>query len=99
VKRRHLLLGSVAAATVGAPAAWAQGSTSWPSKPVKIIHGFGPGGPVDLLARLMAAQFAERFGQQAVVEGKPGAGGTIGANFVAKAEPDGHTLFLMASGH
>lgn len=99
MKRRQLLLGSVAAATVGAPAARAQGSTSWPSKPVKIVHGFGPGGPVDLLARLMAAQFAERFGQQAVVEGKPGAGGTIGANFVAKAEPDGHTLFLMASGH
>jgi tripartite-type tricarboxylate transporter receptor subunit TctC len=54
---------------------------------------------VDALARLIAAQFPEQFGQQAVVEGKPGAGGTIGANYVAKAEPDGYTLFLMASGH
>ncbi|GAA4341379.1 tripartite tricarboxylate transporter substrate binding protein [Variovorax defluvii] len=81
-----------AAAQGGAP-------SSWPSKPVRIIHGFTSGGPVDALARLVAAQFPEQFGQQAVVEGKPGAGGTIGANYVAKAEPDGYTLFLMASGH
>jgi tripartite-type tricarboxylate transporter receptor subunit TctC len=80
-----------------APVAIAQ--SAWPTKPVRIIHGFTPGGPVDALARLIAAQFPERFGQQAIVEGKPGAGGTLGANFVAKAEPDGYTLFLMASGH
>ncbi|WP_143684786.1 tripartite tricarboxylate transporter substrate binding protein [Variovorax sp. KK3] len=82
------------------PAA-AQGSAAagWPNKPVRIIHGFTSGGPVDALARLVAAQFPEQFGQQAVVEGKAGAGGTIGANYVAKAEPDGYTLFLMASGH
>ncbi len=73
--------------------------SSWPTKPVRIVHGFPPGGPVDALARLVAAQFPERFGQQAIVEGKPGAGGTLGANFVAKADPDGYTLFLMASGH
>ncbi|OUL98890.1 tripartite tricarboxylate transporter substrate binding protein [Variovorax sp. JS1663] len=81
--------------------AGAQGSaaSAWPNKPVRIIHGFTSGGPVDALARLLAAQFPEQFGQQAVVEGKPGAGGTIGANYVAKAEPDGYTLFLMASGH
>jgi tripartite-type tricarboxylate transporter receptor subunit TctC len=71
----------------------------YPAKPIRIIHGFTPGGPVDIIARLMAAQFGERFGQQAIVEGKPGAGGTVGANFVAKSEPDGYTLFLMASGH
>ncbi|MDR7094308.1 tripartite tricarboxylate transporter substrate binding protein [Hydrogenophaga laconesensis] len=85
------VLGSSAQAQTAAPA--------WPTKPVRIIHGFTSGGPVDNLARLIAAQFGERFGQQAVVEGKPGAGGTIGANYVAKAEPDGYTLFLMASGH
>lgn len=71
----------------------------YPSRPVRIIHGFTQGGPVDILARLVAASFGERFGQQAIVEGKPGAGGTVGANFVAKSEPDGYTLFLMASGH
>lgn len=87
----------LAAALALAVPAFAQ--STWPNKPVKIVHGFPPGGPVDALARLVAAQFPERFGQQAIVEGRPGAGGTLGANFVAKAEPDGYTLFLMASGH
>jgi len=91
-----LLLGAGGAlAQAHAPAA----AGGWPNKPVRIIHGFTAGGPVDALARLIAAQFPGTFGQQALVEGKPGAGGTIGANFVAKAEPDGYTLFLMASGH
>ncbi len=102
MKRRDLLLGSLTApALCGAPAAsaWAQGAANWPNKPIKIVHGFGPGGPVDLLARLVASQFSDKLGQQGIVEGKAGAGGTIGANFVAKSEPDGYTLFLMASGH
>ena len=99
----HRLAAAVLASAsllLAAPAG-AQGSAApaWPNKPVRIIHGFTSGGPVDALARLVAAQFPEQFGQQAVVEGKPGAGGTIGANYVAKAEPDGYTLFLMASGH
>jgi tripartite-type tricarboxylate transporter receptor subunit TctC len=71
----------------------------YPAKPIHIYHGFTPGGPVDIIARLVAVAFSEHFKQQAIVEGKPGAGGTIGANFVAKAEPDGYSLFLMASGH
>ena len=71
----------------------------YPTRPIRIYHGFTPGGPVDIIARLMAAAFTEHFKQQAIVEGKPGAGGTIGAGFLAKAEPDGHSLFLMASGH
>jgi tripartite-type tricarboxylate transporter receptor subunit TctC len=71
----------------------------YPSKPIRIYHGFTPGGPVDIIARLMAQAFTDHFRQQAIVEGKPGAGGTIGAGFVAKAEPDGYSLFLMASGH
>jgi tripartite-type tricarboxylate transporter receptor subunit TctC len=72
---------------------------TWPSKPVRIAHGFGGGGPVDLLARMLAPVLSERLGQPVVVEGKPGAGGTLGAAFVAKAEPDGYTLLLMAAGH
>lgn len=78
------------------PAALGQ---EYPARPIRIVHGFTPGGPVDIIARLIAAQFGERFGQQTIVEGKLGAGGTVGANFVAKREPDGYTLFLMASGH
>lgn len=92
--RRALLAAAVALCALPAYA-----QSNWPTRPVKIVHGFPPGGPVDALARLVAAQFPERFGQQAIVEGRPGAGGTLGANFVAKAEPDGYTLFLMASGH
>lgn len=97
MKRRNLLIGGLAVPAIIAAPAWAQ--SGWPNRPVKIVHGFGPGGPVDLLARLIAAQFPERFGQQAIVEGKPGAGGTLGAGNVAQSAPDGYTLFLMASGH
>jgi tripartite-type tricarboxylate transporter receptor subunit TctC len=99
VKRRTALAWTGVALALASRPAVAQSPAAWPTKPVRIIHGFPPGGPVDVLARLIAAQFAAHFGQQAIVEGKPGAGGTIGANFVAKAEPDGYTLFLMASGH
>lgn len=77
-------------------AAFAQ---EWPAKPIRIVHGFTGGGPVDIISRLIAADFSERLGQPTIVEGKPGAGGTVGAAYVAKAEPDGYTLMLLASGH
>ncbi len=80
-------------------AAGAASGQAWPVKPVRIVHGFGSGGPVDIIARMIAANFSEQLGRQAIVEGKPGAGGTVGAASIAKAEPDGYTLFLMASGH
>ena len=69
--RRLLLAGIAAACTLPALA-----QSAWPSKPVRIIHGFTAGGPVDALARLIAAQFAERFGQQAIVEGHKHTGST-----------------------
>ena len=96
---RRVLVAAVAAA-FAPPFVRAQAqATAWPNKTVRIVHGFTAGGPVDALARLVAQQITERFGQQAIVEGKPGAGGTLGAQFVARSEPDGYTLFLMASGH
>jgi tripartite-type tricarboxylate transporter receptor subunit TctC len=76
-----------------------QSQDAWPSRPLRIVHGFGSGGPVDFLARLLAPVLSERLGQPVVVEGKPGAGGTLGAAFVAKSDPDGYTLLLMAAGH
>jgi tripartite-type tricarboxylate transporter receptor subunit TctC len=71
----------------------------WPNRPIRFVHGFTPGGSVDITARLLAARMTETLGQPVIVDGRPGAGGTNGAGIVAKSEPDGYTLFLMASGH
>lgn len=97
MKRRLLL--ALAALSLATGTANAQAPDTWPSKPVRIIHGFAAGGPIDSLARLLAAQFQHRFGQPAIVEARPGAGGTIAARYVARSAPDGYTLLLMASGH
>ena len=92
-----LLSGIALCIAAALPAAHAQ--DAWPSRPLRIVHGFGSGGPVDFLARLLAPVLSERLGQPVVVEGKAGAGGTLGAAFVAKSDPDGYTLLLMAAGH
>lgn len=86
----------------GAPALEAQtgsAASAWPNRPVRMIHGFIAGGAVDITARLVAAGMTDLLGQQVIVDGRPGAGGTVGAAIVARGEPDGYTLFLMASGH
>lgn len=72
---------------------------NYPTRPLRMVHGFIAGGNVDITARLLATQLTDRLAQQVIVDGRPGAGGTNGAAIVAKAEPDGYTLYLMASGH
>ncbi|MBC8022669.1 MAG: tripartite tricarboxylate transporter substrate binding protein [Burkholderiales bacterium] len=70
---------------------------SWPARPIKMVVPFPAGGPTDVLTRVLSDKLATALGQPVVVENKPGAGGTIGADFVAKSAPDGYTL-VMATG-
>ena len=75
------------------------GAQSWPDKPVRIVVPFGPGGPADVYARILAQELTEVFKQQVIVDNKPGAGAVIGTDIVAKAAPDGHTLLMMSNTH
>jgi len=73
---------------------WAQ---SWPTKPIRMIIAFPPGGPTDLVSRVLAQRLSEQLGQQVIVDNKPGAGGNIAAELSAKAAPDGYTVFYNTS--
>src|SRR5712664_1642474 len=67
---------------------------AWPEKPVRFVVGFTPGGPSDILARALGQKLAELWAQQVVIENRPGVGGNIGAEAVAKSAPDGTTWLL-----
>jgi tripartite-type tricarboxylate transporter receptor subunit TctC len=93
-RRRFLHLAAGAAALQFAPGAHAQ---SYPSRPGRVVTGFPPGGISDTYARLIAQILSERLGQQFIVENRPGAGGNLALESVARAEPDGYTLLLTTS--
>jgi tripartite-type tricarboxylate transporter receptor subunit TctC len=77
---------------------FAQNATNWPTKPVKIIVPYGAAGSSDTLGRILADQLSKIFKQAFIVENRPGAGGTIGSEFVSKAAPDGYTLVISGVG-
>ena len=87
------------AAVIGifAGAAGAQTPPAWPTKPVRVVITFAPGGSSDIVARAMQPSLQQKLGQTVIVDNRPGGGGTIGADIVAKAPPDGYTLLLSNS--
>ncbi len=95
--RRNILAAGMAALcafTTGSALAQA----AWPNKPVTLVVPFAAGGPTDVVARTLAVSMGKTLGQTVVVENKLGAGGTVAANFVAKAAPDGYTIFIHHNG-
>ncbi len=93
-RRLAMVAAGSALACVGAGSASAQ---SWPAKFVRLVVPFAAGGANDPIARIVTARFSEIWGQQVVIENKPGAGGNIGTEMVARSEPDGHTILLLGT--
>lgn len=97
--RRAALLAAAAAALPGGLAAPALAQPGWPTRPIRVIVSFPPGGAIDTVTRLIAPAMGEQLGQPLVVENRPGATGTIAASAVASAAPDGTTFLFDASSH
>lgn len=73
-------------------------SSNWPSQPIKLISAYPPGGPTDVMARLLAEPLSKKLGGTVIVENKPGAAGNIGTTYVARSKPDGYNILLVTSG-
>jgi len=96
LNRGHVVLAVALAVAMAGGSAMAQ---AWPSKPISLIVPFPAGGTTDVLARALAEKLTLSLGQTVIVESKPGAGATLGADYVAKARPDGYTLLVGAVHH
>src|SRR5262245_625078 len=97
IGRRGLL--ALAAAAPGLalgrpPAAQAPSPAGWPNRFGKLVVPFTPGGGIDGIGRILGARLSEMWGQQVVIENKPGAGGNIASEFVARSAPDGYTMYI-----
>ena len=93
------LLVGVGAATLAATGMAQPADASYPKQPIKIVVPFPAGGTSDVLARIVGQKLSEAWGQQVLVDNRPGANGNIGADLVAKSKADGYTLVLMDMGN
>ncbi|HYF21151.1 MAG TPA: tripartite tricarboxylate transporter substrate binding protein [Ramlibacter sp.] len=98
MQRRTTLLAAAACAVLP-PGAFAQQPASFPTRPVNLIVPNAPGGAIDILARLLERGLSDTWKQPVVVQYKPGAGTVLGTDFVAKSQPDGHTIGMVITGH
>ena len=96
--QRVFLAGAIALSGGGAWAQPATASAGWPTKPIRMIVTFPPGGSADATVRIVAPKLGERLGQQVVIDNRPGAGGNIGLAALAKSDPDGYTIGVGAAG-
>jgi tripartite-type tricarboxylate transporter receptor subunit TctC len=97
-RRRFVALAAAGVAAPSLLSSRASGAGIWPAKPVRIVVPFTPGGSTDTTARLVGNRLQEVWGQSVVIENKPGAGGNIAADMVAKSDPDGYTIFIVGPG-
>ena len=95
-QRRILLLSTLALAAMSVGGTAAQAADAYPSKPIKLVVPFPPGGPTDIMGRVAAKIIGDKLKQTVVVENRPGAGGNLGTDVVAKSAPDGYTIGLGA---
>ena len=100
-RRNAICCGSLSlmVASAGAWAAQAKGPADFPSRPIRIVVGFTPGGQPDIFSRMIGTKLTESLRQPIVVDNRPGAGGAIGTKIVADASPDGHTLLAISASH
>jgi tripartite-type tricarboxylate transporter receptor subunit TctC len=95
----HCLFRCIPAIFLAAAAPFASAAEGWPTKPVRIIVPFAPGGSNDIIGRLIAQQLTEKLGRQVVVDNRPGAGGMLGTEVVVKSPPDGYTLLVVSAAY
>lgn len=96
---RSMIRKTIGALTLLAVLTGAAAAQDYPNRPIKFLHGFPPGGNVDIIARLLGNEMSKGLGQSIIVEAKPGVAGSLAAETVARSEPDGYTLLVVPSAH